>query len=280
MQNMPSISEREAYQLALENIIRNTVLIQEAKRLGLTVSKEEALQYWHQIQSQAKESPELQATIEEFKRQTNEDDLVNGYRQALLVQKLYEQLGQEAPKPTESEIDRYLALDPGQNTLTLIPIFFDDATQAQKVFDELQALSKTRSEDDFIELFDEKARELNNLSEDSYVHQTFEFTDPKELPDYAQDALSKPENEPVLFVQPNGKAVIYLVLMADVHDPADLRELARQTLMEEKQQQYIDSVEQNLVKQAQISLVRKNLPDAAQDITLFSNTMPPLPEEK
>lgn len=269
-QNVPSIGEKEAYQQALESIIRNTVLIQEAKKRGITVSKEEALQYWEQIQSQAKESPELQSTIEEFKRQTDEGDVVNGYRQALLVQKLDEKLSQEAPKPTESEVDLYLARNPGQNTLALIPIFFDDSTQAKKIFGEIQASSRTESKDTFIETFDEKARELNGLTADSYVHQTFAFTDPKELPDYAQDALSKPENQPFLFMQPDGKAVIYVVLMSDVYELTEIREMARQTLMEEKQQQYIDRIEQELIRKAQITLVQRNLPDAAKDVTLFN----------
>ena len=62
----------------------------------------------------------------------------------------------------------------------------------------------------------------------------------------------------------DGTAVIYLVLKSVTVPTAGVREAVRMSLAREKQQQYVRSVEDELLKQADIRVYLQRLPPAAR----------------
>jgi hypothetical protein len=264
------LDDAEAYRKAMDHIVRNRVLIQEARRRGLTVSEQEARDYLAQIKAAAEQSPELAQMLKDQAKALGLDDhqfeerMVAAYREGLLLDKLYKALGEEAPAPSEEEVDIYLARQPGLNVLVLIPIPFADTEAAQAVYEELQSLAATQDRNQFTTTFDSYARRLGNRGPKEFVHETFRFADEEELPDYARDALDKPEGALGMLERSDGTAVIYLVLKSQAVSAAEARELARAHLAEEKRRAYVGAIEQQLVSQADVHIIKENLPPQAQ----------------
>jgi len=264
------LDDAEAYRKAMDYIIRNRVLIQEARRRSLTVSEQEARDYWGQIKATAEQLPELAQELKDeaealgLNEHQFEERMVAAYREGLLLDKLYKALGEEAPAPSEEEIDIYLARQPGPNALVLIPILFTDATAARATYEELRSLAAIQDPDQFTTTFDGYARRLGKRGPTEFIHETFRFADEKELPDYAQDALDKPEGALGMIERSDGTAVVYLVLKSQAVSAAEARELARAHLAEEKRRAYVGAIEQQLVSQADVHIIRENLPPQAQ----------------
>ncbi|MDH7484954.1 MAG: hypothetical protein QHJ81_01620 [Anaerolineae bacterium] len=68
-----------------------------------------------------------------------------------------------------------------------------------------------------------------------------------------------------LFERPDGTAAIYLVLKSVTVSAAEAREAARMSLAREKQQQHVRSVEDELLRQADIRVYPQRLPPAARE---------------
>lgn len=62
----------------------------------------------------------------------------------------------------------------------------------------------------------------------------------------------------------DGTAVVYLILKSQAVSAAETLELARAQLTEEKRRAYADALEQQLVSQADVHIIRENLPPQAQ----------------
>lgn len=133
------LDDDEAYRKAMDHIVADRVLVQEARQRGLTVSEQEARDYLAQIKATVEQAPELAQMLKDEAKALSldnrqfEDKMVAAYREGLLLDKLYKALSNEAPAPSEEEIDIYLAQQPGPNALVLIPISFTDATTARAV---------------------------------------------------------------------------------------------------------------------------------------------------
>lgn len=261
-----ALTAAEAYQQAMKILLRNRVLIQEARRRGLTVSEAEAEAYLAQIKQQATESPELTQVLADFIAAaggdpvTYEKKAVAAYREGLLMQKLDQALAQEIPPPTETEISDYLARRPGSHLLILIPISFMNVDTAQRIYAELQSLAATQGPDVFSTTFAGYAVRLNRYAPGDVPHQTFQYATLTELPDYAQAAAGSSQGQMGLFTRPDGTAVVYLVLHAQQMTQEELRANARTLLMEQRQRDYISKVEQELLSKARVKFYPKNLP--------------------
>lgn len=269
LQNSSDIAmftEVDAYQKAMETLFRNRVLVQEARRRGLTVSEAEAQTYLAQIKQQAAESPELAQLLADFIAADGGDPVayekkaIAAYREGLLMQKLDQALAQEITPPTETEIDDYLARQPGSNLLILIPLKFTDAEAARKIYAELQSLAAAQGSDAFSTTFADYALRLNNYAAGDAPHQTFQYATPAELPDYAQAAMGSAQGQMGLFTRPDGTVVIYLVLQAQKMTQEEMRASASALLMEQRQRDYVSKVEQELLGKARIKFYPKSLP--------------------
>ncbi len=108
---LPLSDEQHLKRLALAQLIRNQLLLQEAKRQGVTVSEEEAVQLLKQL-------PEFQRDgrfdLAQFKaflaaRGMTEESLLHRLQQALLVEKLQAGI-RDSSLVTRSELERFYAL--------------------------------------------------------------------------------------------------------------------------------------------------------------------------
>lgn len=171
-----SLDDSEAYRQAMDQIVHNAVLIQEARRRGLTVSEQEARDYLAEIKASAEQSPELAQMLRDeaqafgVDRRQFEEQMVVAYREGLLIDKLYQALSDEMPPPSEEEVDVYLAKQPGPNAIVLIPIEFQDVAMARSTYAELQSLAATQSAEQFTTTFDGYARRLGNRGPGEFVH--------------------------------------------------------------------------------------------------------------
>lgn len=271
------LSDAEAYRQTLDQFARDAVLSQEARRRGLSVSEQETREYWEQIQADMAAAPEPKRAEMLKVLQTQQETLglteaeaeervLQAYQEGLLIGKLYQALEREAPLPTEEEIDLYLARQPSPNVLILIPIEFTDVESARATYHELQGLAATMPQQEFETTFVRYAYRLGDYEESQPVHQTFHFATPEELPDFARDAVGKAEDSMGIFERSDGTAVIYLVLKSVTVPTAGLREAVRMSLAREKQQQYVRSVEDELLKQADIRVYLQRLPPAAREV--------------
>lgn len=287
-------SEEEAYQYAMNAIVRDAVLVQEARKQGFTVSEEEARAYYEKtMKTISQHSPEAIQFLQEQQEMLGLDDkqyenlLIDTYRRLLLAGKLTESIRNQAPPPTQEEIDAYLAKMPAPNFLVLMPIKFDDIEEARSTYAELQALAANQTPEQFIITFDSYVRRLDNTGPTEFVHEKFRYTNPDtELPDYAQAALGTPENSMILFERPDGTAVISLVIDSETVDSERVRQAALSTLMQQKQWAYEFEVEEQLIRQADVQIFYENLPlllalllnhGQRQTITPLQSRYPPTP---
>lgn len=264
------LPEEEAYHQALAYLLRNRVLLQEARRRGLTVTDQEAESCWAQMKEQARQMPALAQMHAEQQAALGLDDqayeakMIAVCGEGLLLTKLDEALASEAPQPTEAEIDAYLAQFPGLNRIELIPIFFPGMESAANTYQELKALATTTSPEAFTSTFDEYARRLGQRGPEERIVEGFSFKDESVLPDYVQDALKKPIGAMGLYQRADGSAVIYLVLHMERITDEEVRTLARKELANEKRRTYQEQIERQLLRQAQIEFYQDRLPPEAR----------------
>lgn len=262
----PAMSDDEAYQTAFDKLVRTKVQYQEAIQRGYSAGEQEAWRLLRETKAMVEQSPEAQQMLQDRAQAmglTSEEldrQLVEEYKQFIPIGKLTRAISAEAPRPTEEEIDVYLARQPGPNALVLIPIHFDDVETAHQVYEELQALRDIQDSEQFVTTFDGYARRLGNRGEFEFVHETFQFASEDELPDYAQDAVGKPEGSLTLFERADGTSVIYLVLKSSRVGVAEAREQARQHLTEEKRAAYVEEYVDTLVSQADVRIFYDRLP--------------------
>jgi hypothetical protein len=265
------LADAEAYTQALDRLIQDKTLVQEARRRGLDVTEAEAQAYWAQVQVDAKQSPELAQFLADEAAALGVDGatfaarMVATYQEALLVGKLYDQISAEAPAPTTEAVDLFLAQRPGPNAIVLIPIQFTDLAAAQSTYAELQTLAQAQNADQFTTTFDAYARRLGNHSLNEFVHERHHYADAdRELPGYVRDALDKPEGAMGLYASPDGSATIYLVLKSVHMSQAEARAAAQGELTEENRLAYSRQLEQSLVDQAAVEVFQERLPAAAR----------------
>ena len=264
------LDDSEAYRQAMNHIIRNVVLVREANRRGLTVTEQEARDYLAQVKALAKESPDLQKTLNEEARALGVSGeefnkrMVETYRKALLIGKLYQALDKEVPPPSEEDIDVYLAEHPGVNAIVLIPIEFRDSAKAEATYAKLRALAATQPAEQFVTTFDGYARRLGDHKPGQFVHRTFRFSNKSELPDYVRSALGKPAGYMGIFERKDGTAVVYLVLRSATVSTQEARESARNQLIDERREGYIEEFEKRLISRAKIKIFSDKLPPAVR----------------
>lgn len=273
--NQSNLDEATAYQRAFNGLIRNRVLVQEAHRRNLSVSEEEVRAYWARVkemESKGAIPPEIMTTLEQQRQalgltqEQYEALVLNTYRDVLLIEKLYQELAAEAPPPTEAEVEALLANQPGRNFFALVPIEFTDKTLAQQVYEELLALSATMSAEQFDIVLEETARRYGNVPTDAFTHQKFVFDERDELPDYARAAWGTPNRALGIFVREDGSAVVYFVLASMQTSEQEVREAVYSQLLQEKRAKYVREVEERLMKEAEITYVLENLPEALRTV--------------
>lgn len=265
------LADAEAYTQALQRLIQDKTLVQEARRRGLTVTQAEAEAYWAQVQADAQQSPELAQFLADEAVALGVDEvtfagrMVTTYREALLVGKLYDQISAEAPAPSTAAVDLFLAQRPGPNAIVLIPIQFADLATAQATHAELQKLAQAQNADQFTTTFDGYARRLGHHSPTEFVHERYHYADAgRELPGYVRDALDKPEGAMGLYASPDGTATIYLVLKSVRMSQSEARAAAEAELLQENRMAYSRQFEQSLVDRATVEMFQERLPAAAR----------------
>lgn len=262
------MSDSAAYRQAMDQIIHNRVLIQEARRRRFTVSEQEARDYLAKVKSEGDSEAtrflQDEAAAAGIDDREFEEKAVAAYREGLLIGKLYEALHKETPGPTQEEIDVYLAQHPGPNAIVLIPVAFQDAAAARTTYAELQSLAAGQSKDQFVTTFDGYARRLGNSGPGEFVHQKFYFLREAELPDYAREALTRPQDSMGLYERGDGTAVVYLVLKTVTMSAQETRAAAERALVEERYMAYALQVEERLKAEAKVEIFKDRLPLAAQ----------------
>jgi hypothetical protein len=272
--NQPDLDTTTAYREAMKELIRLKVLVQEARRRGLSVSEAEARAYWAQMQEALKAyaPPEMVEILEEQRKNLGlsqaeyEARLLAVYQRALLVEKLHQAVQLEASYPTEAEVDAFLAGRPGGNILVLIPIRFNEPGLARQVYEELQSLTTSLPRDQFEVTLAEYVRKYNGKGSDPFIHETYVFNEAQELPEFARAALQTPEGSLGIYEQTDGAAIVYYVLKSLRADPEEARIAAYQALTQEKLRRYWERLETRLIEQARVEYFPENLPEAARSI--------------
>lgn len=268
--NQPLLSDPQAYQEAMQLLIRDKVLADEAKNRGIQVSKEEAEAYWEQMQTYASQSPEISAMLKKQEESFSgskaqlEKKIITLYQESLAVQKLTEQVFLEAPQPTEEEIRLELVNNPVLNQLVLIPMEFSDAEEAQTVFKELEELKSYQSVSAFEETFTSYVQKQTNPQPGYFLHKEFFYQEIGELLDYAQSAVDIPENSIEIYERDDRTAVIYLVLQSVRWTEEQAQEQVRDLLWQEKQSAYLLAFEDDLIKNAKVEYIPEELPEEAR----------------
>lgn len=265
------LDDVQVYAQALDRLIQDKTLVQDARRRGLSVTEAEAEAYWAQVRADAQQSPELAQFLVDEAAALGVDDntfsakMVETYREALLIGKLYDQISAEVPAPSTADVDLFLAERPGPNAIVLIPIQFPDLATAQSTYSELLKLAQAQNTDQFTTTFDGYARRLGNHRANEFVHERYHYADAdRELPGYVRDALDKPEGAMGLYASPDGSATIYLVLKSVRMSQEEARAAAAAELAQENRITYSRQVEQNLVNQATVDIFEERLPAAAR----------------
>ncbi len=271
----PGMEEAVAYQQAMQDLVREIVLVQEARRRGLSVSEEEARQIWEQMHELLLAAPEGKEYLDALEDQRKalglspaeyEKQLIAVYGRGRLIGKLREALSAQAPTPSPEEVEAYLAQQPPVNVLILIPLEFTDLEYAKKIYRELHSLYLQQTSEDFETTLIGYAQRLKNLGPEAAYHQEFRYNDISELPDYGRAALDQPENTLNLFEREDGTAVIYYILKSYKKDLAEAPQAAYQALSQEKQKSYVAEIEKTLIEQAVVEYFVENLPPAARSI--------------
>lgn len=266
-----SLDDAHAYAQALDRLIQDKTLVQEARQRGLSISEAEAQAYWAQVQADAGQSPELAQFLKDEANALGLDDatfaakMVATYQEALLLGKLYDLFSAEAPAPSIAAVDLFLAKRPGPNAIVLIPIQFPDLDTARSTYAELEALAQAQTADQFTATFDRYARRIGNHSLNEFVHERYHYTDAdRELPGYVRDALDKPEGAMGFYASPEGSGTVYLVLKSVQMSQEEARAAAAAELTQENRMAYSRQLEQSLVNQATVEIFKDRLPAAAR----------------
>ena len=104
------------------------------------------------------------------------------------------------------------------------------------------------------------ARRLGKREPGEFVHRKFRFFTEDELPDYARDALAKPEGAMGLFERPDGTSIVYLVLKTATTSVEEARAAAESELFEERYVAYALQLEEQLKHQAKVEILKDRLP--------------------
>jgi len=254
----PPPSDEDARQMALDLLIEQTVMLQEAESRGIPSDEEGGWKELYQIKQAAQNQTELQQSMEEqrlSKGMTQEEFdayLVGQYTPRLRIEMLHDQLFSEVPEVTEEEIDTWLASQPGRNTLILISLHYTSALEANQAYADLQAAKDSQEPNEFVTTFDAYALQHSGKTSEEFVHEDHKYDEVTELLDYAQDAVGRDPTSMVLFTRPDDSAVIYYVLASETAEAADMRALAEPTLAREKREQFAEQYKDDLVAQADI----------------------------
>ncbi len=262
----PQIDSKEAFKIALEKTILNTALYQKARESNIEVSTEEAKALYEKTKETAIDNPvgrEYFAAINNLSSQERkrvEDNMVEGYRQALTVAKWRKDLANRAvSQPRKDEIIAYLKAHPKYRNLLIVDtIYFRDENTADKVYDALKT-DHARAGGGISAQFYKEARKCNPERQDPT--ERFTFLEPASLPNYAQDALTKGGGHIGLYHQGGGTYVLYLVKYVAFLSKKAIYEQAAQQIIREKQQSFTNDLFKRVLEQADIRIYRENLPE-------------------
>jgi hypothetical protein len=269
-------STSSGYAEALRYQVREIVLSQEARRRGISISNSEAEAFLNRTMAQAKTVPEARRFLEDQREALGlsvseyHERLLQTTKLGLLNGTLLRVLSNQAPRPTEEQIDSYLDRQPGPNTAILIPIRLDATQSPGEVYKTLVRLQGEQERDRFTTTFDAYARHLQHRGASGVLHQTFRFSRVEELPDYARDAALAPEESVTLTKRSDGSGIISLALKSEFITPEETRETARATLREQMTARYTEAITTKLVNRADIELHVDRLPADAQTLTVES----------
>ncbi|MFN8490066.1 MAG: SurA N-terminal domain-containing protein [Caldilineaceae bacterium] len=262
-----SASKAKEYQEALDYQIRETLLRQEAKRRGITVDEAQVKTLQQQMKESIVKLPETQQFIDAqintlgISREQYEQLALTTFREGLLGQQVLDMMKKEAPQPSDASIAEFLRKHL-THSLTLMTIRFTDGNDAKKLHQELITSPQASSSEQLENEFASYTEKLGEKRTDGSLHETFEFQTKNELPDYAQDALDKPEKSMNLYQRSDGIAILYFVLAADTNPIAFARiqEDLRQAFLEEKQDEYVEGYLQRIRNSADVHIFSENIP--------------------
>lgn len=263
-----------AYQAALKNLVDHRLMDQEARRRGLTVDESAVQQQIESTRAEAARIPEIQRYLDEQQQALGLDDqaywelLSQVIRQGLLATKLETEVVNALPTPTDAEVSAFFDQQPDHNALVLIPIEFPTADEAHRAMSELRQLQQQQRKDQFMTTFDSYARRSMSKSSSEVLHETFRFKNKQQLPDYVQAAAEQAEQTLTLFVRPNGKAVLSLILKSELVAEADARTQAKQSLIQDRQRAELDKLSKRLYQQARIQVFQDRVPAGARPLQL------------
>lgn len=272
--NQPQIGTTQAYQQAMQAIVRQDALVMEARRRGFTVSKEEAMRYWQQAQAQVKDSPEVQAVLKAQQEaypgpeEEEEAKIIAAYQDMLAVGEMNRALADGVAPPSDAEVAQTLAEQPIPNRLVLIPVEFPSWTKAQEALDELQGLLTTQGSRVMEETLTGFAEAQLHIAPGQPLHKEFDYHDRGELPDYGQAALELPENSLGVYQRADGTGVVYLVLQSVTVNPTEAFQQVREQLWQQSRDRYLADFTAGIVAQARVDYVAENMPPEAQEALL------------
>lgn len=255
---------------ALGMLLEDVILQQEASRRGIHTSETEARALMEQQRQLWQQFPPEDPTVREVISRTiqalglkseNEywDAMVDHYARLLNLSKLRRQIYQEIPSPTDEEVATYLAEHPIQSVLVLIPIYVDDWGKASVIYADLAKKEQTLGLDELAAEVDRIARQYRPTKPGQATVESYPFTSPSELPEYAREALVLSEGEVGLVRDHTGAPVIVLVLSKLLVDEATAMEYARNQLWEQRAKEHYQSVVEDLVQKARIEILASDL---------------------
>jgi len=263
----PELDEQQTFEIALAKTVLNTALYQKAREAGITVSRGEAEATYKKTREMARQNPVTKEYFETLdsmppeERKAVEENMIEGYRQALAVARWREQVVQESvPRPTREEVEAYLREHPNnfRNHLVLSPIIFEDGTTANRVYATLRE-AQAQGHTDVEALFRQAAQEYN--PERKNFIETFTFLDPTELPDYARDALRQKPGTVRLFRRADGTYVLYRVEHVIFVPKERIYEQVAERLWQERKQAFVNELFKKVLREADIRIYEENLPE-------------------
>jgi hypothetical protein len=261
----PTRAEDELKREAFAQVLEHVVALQAAEARGIAVSDAEAEEAAKETREALQKLPpnEYQQVLAVIKAQAkNEDEywrnIIEGYRELIMISKLRKQLYAEVPTPTLEEAEAYLQTSSieWKSHIILIPVRFTDYDIARQAYEELLQKWATEGYAHFTIQLVELARQYNNLAPDELPHKIFEYADLSELPPYVQEAVTR-SAEQLLLIKCEEEPAYYVVFVLSERKGSfeEALEYARHELHRERQKQHYEAFIKGLKEQAVIEIL-------------------------
>jgi hypothetical protein len=164
----------------------------------------------------------------------------------ILRQRLSEELQSSADAPSATEVAGHVQSSAELAQVGVMSIHYSTATEADAALDELTGLLASYTPEDFVSEFASRKAAVEGLSEDATLTESYEFTAPTELPDYAQAAISHDPGELGVVKRADDSAVLYLVIERQGTPKAD--EYESRAIMDLRNRN-LDTLQRTLMEQ-------------------------------